>query len=80
MKINQPAAMRIARQCLAITSVLVVASVGNAEGNSESFIVFDDSECAGTAMDIVHSMAAAENYEGAKSVKRIGSSYCWALV
>lgn len=79
MNVKNAVVVRAARQCLAIASVLVVATVGNAEGNTERFIVFDQCDCLGKAMDVVDSMSIAESYEGVRSIKRVGSGKCWNL-
>ena len=79
MNVKNSVVVRAARQCLAIASVLVIATVGNADGSTEQFIVFDQCDCLGTAMEVVGSMSIAENYAGVRSIKRVGSAKCWNL-
>lgn len=70
------------RRCLAFAGVLVFTSVGNARDNgdgTDSFVVFDDADCAGTAIDVVPTIEEARDLERARSVKQVGSSECSTL-
>lgn len=74
--------LRTAIGCLAVSGVLVLAGVGNAHdrgASTGSLVLFDDSDCLGTALDVVSSMEDAKEHRRARSVKRIGSSECVAL-